>query len=478
MNLRPVDSLPVLRVLAFAALACCAVLASAHVAMASPQATQRPAALDPARLPGELSSLTPEEVNRIARMSPMAGFPADPTNRLADDERAAELGHLLFFDTRFSPRAVSCATCHDPKKHFTDGLPLARGVGETTRNAPTVVDAGRRRWVGWDGKFDSLWSQALAPIENPVEMGGDRTTFVRVVRDDPALRARYEAIFGAWPAELEARGASDPLATPARPASNDTQDSAATRWSELGPATRMAIDHATVQLLKSLGAYQRTLRSGPAPIDRFVAALRGDPAGDPEALDASARRGLAIFVARGGCFQCHRGANFTDEEFHSLGLVGANGRVPDDPARLAAVDFVQSNPFNAAGAFSDAPDSPKGQMVRSLKRAPELFGQFRTPPLRGVALTPPFMHDGRLATLADVVRFYDTLEGAAPIGHHGESVLVPLGLGEPGRADLEAFLRALTGEPPDERWARNPADPQSTGEPQQRGLRKDPAHGR
>jgi cytochrome c peroxidase len=467
----------VLRSLACTALWCCVFSTSARAATVAPQAAQRPAAIDSARLPAELSSLTPEEVGRIARMSPVASFPGDPTNRFADDERAAELGQFLFFDARVSPKAVSCATCHDPKKHFTDGLPLARGVGVTTRNAPTVVDAGRRRWNGWDGKFDSLWSQALAPIENPVEMGGDRATFVRVVRDDATLRARYEAIFGPWPTELEARDGRDPLASPARPASNDNPEPAAKRWAELSPAARTAIDQTTAHLLKSLGAYQRTLRSGPAPVDRFVSALRGDPTGDLEALDASARRGLAIFVAKGGCFQCHRGANFTDEEFHALGLVGANGRVPDDPARLAAVDFVQSNPFNAAGEFSDSPDSPKGQMVSNLKRAPELFGQFRTPPLRGVALTPPFMHDGRLATLADVVRFYDTLEGAAPIGHHGESVLVPLGLGDSGRADLEAFLRALTGAPPDERWARNPHVPGSSGQPEASGLRKDPASG-
>ena len=418
--------------------------------------SQRPPAIDPARLPSELTSLTPEEVTRIARMSPAAAFPGEPTNRFADDERAAELGQRLFFDTRFSPKAVSCATCHDPAKHFTDGLPLAKGVGITTRNAPTVVDSGRRRWVGWDGKFDSLWSQALAPIENPIEMGGDRTTVVRVVRDDADLRARYEAVFGPMPTTIARQRASDPLALPARPADGVAADDAAQRWNALDASTRDAIDQTTVNILKALGAYQRTLRSGVAPIDRFIAGLRGQPDGDLEALDASARRGLAIFISRGGCFQCHRGASFTDEEFHALGLVGANGRVPDDPARLAAVDFVQTNPFNAAGRFSDAPDSPKGQMVRSLRRSPELFGQFRTPPLRGVALTPPYMHDGRLATLADVVRFYDTLEGAAPIGHHGESVLVPLGLGDEGRADLEAFLRSLTGEGPDPRWATDP----------------------
>ena len=372
------------------------------------------------RLPPELATLTDEEVARIARMSPMPALAPDPTNRVADNADAAELGHRLFFDTRLSPKGVSCATCHDPAKHFTDGKPLAQGVGIARRNAPTVVDAARRRWNGWDGKFDSIWSQALSPLENPAEMGGSRAQLHAVVRDDPALRALYERVFDAMP---EAAG-----------------------------------DTVTANLLKALGAYQRKLLSQPAPIDRFIAALKNQSAslgaGSLDALEPAARRGLATFVSRGGCYQCHRGPSFTDEEFHALGLAGQNGKVPDDPARLAAVDFVQANPFNAAGAFSDAPDSPRAAMVRGLRRSGELFGQFRTPALRGVALTAPYMHDGRFATLDDVVRFYDTLEGASPAGHHGESVLAPLGLGEAGRADLVAFLRALTPDrPPD------PSDP-------------------
>jgi cytochrome c peroxidase len=289
-----------------------------------------------------------------------------------------------------------------------------------------VVDAARRRWVGWDGRFDSLWSQALSPIENPVEMGSSRAALLELVRTDPRYRALYSEVFG----EL---------------------------------ATEPNADAAVANVLKSLGAYQRKLSSGPAPIDRFVAALKGEPGGEIDALSPAARRGLATFVSKGGCYQCHRGANFTDEEFHSLGLVGANGRVPDDPARLAAVDEVKASPFNASGGFSDAPESPKGQMVRALKRSTELFGQFRTPPLRGVERTAPYMHDGRFATLADVVRFYDTLQGSAPVGHHGESVLEPLGLGEAGRADLEAFLRSLTPASPAEPWGRAPeASPAAT----------------
>ena len=401
-------------------------VAIAGGAGARPDAPTQAPPIDAARIPPELASLTDEELGRILRMSPMPPVPADPTNRVADDDRAARLGHALFFDARLSPNAVSCATCHDPAQYFTDGKPLAQGIGTARRNAPTVVDAARRRWVGWDGRFDSLWSQALSPIENPVEMGSSRAALLELVRTDPRYRALYSEVFG----EL---------------------------------ATEPNADAAVANVLKSLGAYQRKLSSGPAPIDRFVAALKGEPGGEIDALSPAARRGLATFVSTGGCYQCHRGANFTDEEFHSLGLVGANGRVPDDPARLAAVDEVKASPFNASGGFSDAPESPKGQMVRALKRSTELFGQFRTPPLRGVERTAPYMHDGRFATLADVVRFYDTLQGSAPVGHHGESVLEPLGLGEAGRADLEAFLRSLTPASPAELWGRAPeASPAAT----------------
>lgn len=414
-------------------------------------------------LPAELAHLTDEEVARIARMSPLPAVPADPSNRFAESEAAAEFGHALFFEPRLSPKGVSCATCHDPARYFTDGKPLSVGIGTARRNAPTVVDAARRRWNGWDGKFDSLWSQALSPIEHPDEMGGDRVAVLRLVRDDASLRAAYERAFGPFPAAL-ARGGSDPLAPGASrdPAPKGSPDPAPTAARDTD-AQRL-IDATTAQVLKALGAYQRRLVSSTAPIDAFIEALgsRGER-GSLDALEPAARRGLATFVSAGGCYQCHRGPSFTDEEFHALGLTGANGRVPDDPARLAAVDFVQANPFNAAGAFSDARESSKASMVRGLRRSGELFGQFRTPALRGVALTAPFMHDGRFATLDEVIHFYDTLEGASPVGHHGEMVLEPLGLGEQGRADLVAFLRSLSPNLADlGKWANPPVPPVRT----------------
>lgn len=450
--------------------------------------------IDRARLPAELSTLTDEEIARIAKMSPRAPLAADPTNRVADDVRAAHLGHALFFDTRLSPAGISCATCHDPAHAFTDQRALARGVAVARRNAPSVIDAARRRWLGWDGKFDSLWSQALSPLENPVEMGGDRTTLVRIVRDDPSLCASYESIFGAMPATLgrsldavgsprdQSRDQShdqlhdqlhDPLREPARPlpragSALEQEKAHERRWNELDTPTRDAINLVAVNILKCFGAYQRLLISEAAPIDSFVAALKGSTidasatdarAANLDALNPSARRGLALFVSRAGCTQCHRGANFTDDEFHNIGLVGANGRVPDDRARLDAIEFVKSNPFNAAGVFSDAPDAAMGEMVRALRRSPELFGQFRTPSLRGVAQTPPYMHDGRFATLADVVHFYDTLQGSAPLGHHGESVLVQLQLSETERADLIAFLSSLSTTPTSSPWFRSSMAP-------------------
>lgn len=415
-----------------------------------------------ALLAPELAALNDEELARIGAMSPLPALPADPTNRVADSLAAAQLGHRLFFDKRLSPKGISCASCHDPALAFTDAKPLAQGIATARRNTPTILDAARRRWNGWDGKFDSLWSQALSPLENPMEMGSSRARLLQVVRDDPELRARYNAIFGDFPSELAA-GARDPLATVlATDLATDLAPVPAT-----APATQALIDATTANVLKSLGAYQRKLLSGPAPIDRFVDGLNGKQGGDLDALSPAARRGLATFVSKGGCYQCHRGPSFTDEEFHALGLAGANGRVPDDPARLAAVDFLRANPFNCAGILSDARDSAKANMVKGLRRSSELFGQFRTPSLRGVALTAPYMHDGRFASLDAVAHFYDTLDGASPIGHHGESVLVPLDLGASGRADLVEFLRALgtdvsLGDP----WKVNPLVEAARTEPQ------------
>ncbi|MBM4052435.1 MAG: hypothetical protein FJ270_06825 [Planctomycetes bacterium] len=379
-----------------------------------------------------------------------APIPPDPTNRFADDARTVALGERLFFDESFSASGtVSCATCHDPERAFTDGERVARGEGPGTRNTPTILGAARRRWFTWDGRADTIWSQAAEPIEQPVEHGFDRTRFAVAIRDDPGIRRLWEAACGSLPKALEAV----PVGLAARPALAGEGPGAApvANWSTLPAEQRAAINRVFSASMKALGAYQRTLDMPLSAFDRWADAVgRGSVSiDDAEAggiITPAARRGWLLFSGKANCIQCHGGREFTDGEFHNLGLPGPDGRLGGDPGRRDAIARLKADPFSSAGEFSDDRDGAEARLVRSLKDDPETWGQFRTPSLRGVALTAPYMHDGRFATLADVIAFYDTLEGAIALDHHREAVLQPLGLTGDERADLEAFLVALSPE--------------------------------
>ena len=353
------------------------------------------------------------QIKRILTHSPLGPPPADPTNSVADDPRAARLGQALFFDTRLSSNGeISCATCHDPLTGFMDGAQVAAGIGLADRNSPTVWNAAYQRWLFWDGRADSLWAQALQPIENPVEMGGERGAVVAVLREDAELRGAYEAIFGALP---EGNGT-------------------------------LEIDRTFSNVGKALAAYERRIVSRRAPFDVFVEGLREDDPVKLEALSEPARRGLALFVGRGRCRMCHGGPNLSDGEFHGTGIAPLGGGDLTDPARYAGIEKLLADPFNALGVFSDDREGEAARALETLARGPESWGEYRTPSLRNVALTAPYMHEGQMDTLEDVVRFYSTLEGSAPPGHHQERVLTPLNLTDEERADLVQFLRSLTDE--------------------------------
>ncbi|MGI9262284.1 MAG: cytochrome-c peroxidase, partial [Woeseiaceae bacterium] len=130
----------------------------------------------------------------------LPALPADPSNAVADDLRAAKFGHRLFFDTRLSANgAVSCATCHQPTRHFSDSFKKGRGIGESGRNTRSIVGSAYSPWQYWDGRKDSQWAQALSPLEDPVEHGGNRMQFARFITVEPAYRNEYEALFGKLP---------------------------------------------------------------------------------------------------------------------------------------------------------------------------------------------------------------------------------------------------------------------------------------
>jgi cytochrome c peroxidase len=198
---------------------------------------------------------------------------------------------------------------------------------------------------------------------------------------------------------------------------------------------------------KAISAYERRLRSHRSPFDVFVEGIRSQ---DPEklrALSSAAMRGLKLFVGKGRCRLCHSGPNFTDGEFHNLGIQSRSGEA--FPGRYAAIEELRSDPFNSKGSFSD--DAAAGQQkLDHIPVSQDLWGQFKTPSLRNVAKTAPYMHQGQISTLVEVIRFYSTLRGMKEAGNHEHSILVPLMLRHDEINSLVAFLESLTDEVLDE----------------------------
>ncbi len=393
----------------------------------------------------EAVEFSDRERQRILRLSPLEAPPLDATNRFDGDPRAELLGRFLFFDAALSANGeVSCATCHDPRTELSDTEPVAKGLGVGTRRTPSLWNVASQRWFFHDGRADSLWSQALGPIENPLEMGGSRTAVAHRIAREPALRAAFEELRGPLP-ELE-DGARFPARAHPDPRRPDAAHARA--WAAMAPADREAIDRLFSDVGKVIAAYERGFVSRDAPFDRFVEGLREDDAAKRESLGAAARRGLKLFLGKGRCRLCHNGPAFTDGEFHGLGLAARGGGMPTDPGRYAGVPALLADPFNAAGRFSDAPEGERAARLEGMVAGPANWGEFKTPSLRNVARRPPFMHGGQFEDLAAVLHFYSTLEGAAPLHQHQEQVLTAREFTEGERTDLAAFLESLTGAPP------------------------------
>ena len=401
-------------------------------------------------------AFTDKQRERLLNLSPLPDAPDDPTNRVADETAAQHLGRYLFFDTRFSKdNSVSCATCHDPQTGFNDASPRGRGMGVTARHTPSLWNVAYNRWFGWDGAADTLWSFALHAIENPKEHGSSRLDVAHALHDDEQLRQAYENVFGPMP-NLENENRFPPHG---RPVADEPDHAHNTAWQSMTEDDRFAVNRIFANFGKALAAYQRQLISDNAPFDQFVKAMRDEKRDRNEVLSPSAQRGAQLFVDTGRCFFCHNGPNFTDGEFHNIGVPPAHGGRPRDPGRYRGARQVKADPFNAAGRYSDDRESREAQYVELLKGGTETWGQFKTPSLRNVARTEPYMHQGQFATLREVIKFYSTLEPSAPTGHHQEQILQPLGLTDQQIADLLAFLESLTDEEIDSTLLSPPKSP-------------------
>jgi len=357
--------------------------------------------------------------------------PADPSNAVANDPRAAELGLKIFFDTRFSANGeVSCATCHQPDLAFTDGRATSQGIGNTQRNAPTVAGTAHSPWMFWDGRKDSQWAQALGPLEDANEHGGDRSFYAHLI--DQHYRETYETLFGPLP-DLSDAERFPPRAGPV------ADSGARAAWEDMAPEDRETINEIYANLGKSIAAYERTLGYGPSRFDDYVEALvAGDEAGMEAALTDVEVAGLKLFIGAGNCLQCHSGPRLSNDDFHSTGTPPAD---PErlDPGRAEGVRQVLDDPFNCLGPYSDAEPQQCAELRFVKAEGRELVGAFKTPTLRNVEATAPYMHAGQFETLAQVMEHYNE----APEGPYRHTDLVPLNLTQKEMDQLVAYLKTL-----------------------------------
>ena len=285
----------------------------------------------------------------------------DPLPIPADNPQTVakiELGKQLYFDPRLSyDGTISCATCHDPKKGWSNGEQFGVGIKgqKGGRNSPTVLNAAYFPLQFWDGRAKELEGQALGPIQNPIEMGHTLDACVECLSGIEGYKKQFKEVFG----------------------------------------TKVTADG----IAKAIAAFERTVLSGDAPYDRYKA-------GDKKALSAAAERGMNLFFNKAHCSACHAGANFSDAAFHNIG-VGMDKEKPDE-GRQAISTMLGDR------------------------------GAFKTPGLREIARTAPYMHDGGMKTLEEVVEHYN--KGGVANPQLDEEVF-PLQLTAEEKADLVKFLK-------------------------------------
>lgn len=367
---------------------------------------------------------------RSLSLASLEPLPADPSNRYADDPRAAALGKALFFDTLLSGNGkVACATCHIPSKEFQDGTALAQGIASTSRRTMPIAGTGYGPWFFWDGRTDSQWAQALGPLESMVEHGGSRAQYAHHVA--ASYRHEYEAVFGPLPRLDGIPAQAGPVA--------DTAWRAA--WVRIPPERQENISRVYANIGKAIAAFERGIGFAPTRFDRYVdAELAGRSHSAESTLSDDEVAGLRLFIGKGSCMNCHNGARFTDDHFHNTGAPLPAVALPFDSGRVVGVRQALAGEFSCMSLYSDATPDDCAELRFATTEGEELVRAYKTPSLRGVADRAPYMHAGQLATLTDVVDHYDRAP-RAPAGH---SELKPLRLSATERRQIEAFLRTLS----------------------------------
>jgi cytochrome c peroxidase len=364
--------------------------------------------VDGVRLPSkfQLGFFTEEERRTILSHGPWPPpAPRDRSNRVSGKPAAVALGEKLFFEPRLSGTgSVLCATCHAPFRGWQDARPQGLGLEPVDRNTQSLFNVAFQRWFGWDGAHDSLWAQSIRPLLDTREMRTDAKTVGNLVRN--LFFVEYVKAFDRKPPEDDEALLAD--------------------------------------VGKALAAFQETLVTGRTAFDDYRdSLLRGNEGPFPD----DARRGLKIFIGKGNCNVCHFGPQFTNGEFADTGIPFfiAPGKV--DGGRSEGIRKLRGNAFNLLGRFNDDPTRATATGTRHVEPQHRNFGEFRVPGLRNVAQTAPYMHNGSLATLTDVVKHYSEINEDR-LHSDGEKILRKLNLTEQETEDLVAFLNSLSEKTP------------------------------
>jgi len=319
------------------------------------------------------------------KLEPIGAVPIPASNPQTPEK--IELGKKLFFDRRLSgDGTMSCATCHDPEMAFTDGLAISMSYPTTRnwRNSPTLVNVAFQKSLFHDGRVATLEEQALFPMMSAFEMNRNLDFVEEVIRSVPEYVESFKKVFG------------------------DT-------------------DITRQRIAMAIAAFERTLVSRAAPLDQYLK-------GDEQALSPDARKGYDIFTGKGKCAECHDGMLLADNKFHALN-VPENLEQEKDPRVAATRRFVAK--VSGYGDYRTLAEDPGRYLVTKDKGD---WKAFRTPTLREISLTAPYMHNGIFATLDEVIEFFD--QG----GGKGNTALKPLGLTTGEKKQLKAFLvEGLTG---------------------------------
>ena len=376
-------------------------------------------------------------------LSRLPETPADPSNAVAKSELAAQLGHHLYFDKRLSGNSeVACATCHQPHNYFTDDRTLAEGTQTGFRHTPSLVGLAYSPWFYWDGRKDSQWSQALAPIEAGHEHNLDRLQVVRLIAEDPLYKSQYENLFNSLPALPAAPHSASPLGN--KLLQNN--------WESLDSDLQQDINLVFANVGKTLAAYQRKIKPGRSRFDDYADSLTDSPALMPGSLlSQDELAGLALFIDQAQCISCHNGPLLTNFEFHNTGVLAIAGQLPP-MGRYDGIRLARQDEFNCLGKYSDA-EPVQCTELRFAKDNNKLIGAHKTPTLRNVTETAPYMHGGQIADLEAVMEHYN--EAPTSMLSHNEAK--PLALRPVQLKQLKAFMTTLTAPLQTERkWLKPP----------------------